>query len=344
MPHSVTANPVTHQPAGPSSDQVVADAVGLLGWYGEPWVIERLHRHGDIELNLVAGGELHYLMGGSRLVIRAGEVAAYWAVTPHRIIHCEPDSRLGVLHIPLTEFLRWELPHGIRTNLLQGAQRRRSQNAEFDHLLFQRWAADLQRSSVPAPTQDSLRHHRAVMLEAEAFIHRFLTLEDAPEAGETLDDARRSQAERLAHLIAERHTEPLSAEVLARALGLNPNYAMTLFKRAFGLTMREFLTQHRVAHAQRLLVTGNLSLLDVPSILAFRASRGFTRCSRRIRGCHRSHTGNATGIEFKPTNYVHLEPQCAIASMIAPSARPFSVSVYSTLGGISGNCTRSSAP
>jgi AraC-like DNA-binding protein len=236
----------------------------LLGWYGEPWVIERLHQHSDIELNLVSGGELHYLMGGSRLVIRSGEVAAYWAVTPHRIIHCEPDSRLGVLHIPLTEFLRWELPASMRTSLLHGApQTRRSQDADFDRALFQRWSADLQRSSVPAAIPDPIRQHRAVMLEAEAFLHRFLKLEGAPDAPATLDDARRSQAERLAQVIAERHTEPVSAEALARDLDLHPNYAMTLFKQAFGLTVRAFLLQHRVAHAQRLLITSELSVLDV---------------------------------------------------------------------------------
>jgi AraC family transcriptional regulator, melibiose operon regulatory protein len=241
-----------------------SQAQGLLGWYGEPWVIEQLHQHSDIELNLVAGGELHYLMGGSRLVIRNGEVAVFWAVTPHRIIHCTPQSQLGVLHVPLTEFLRWTVPIGLRTLLLHGTPlTRQSEDTSLDRALFQRWASDLQRSGVPTASHDPIERHRAAMLEVEAFLHRFWQLEDPIKIPETLNDARRSSAERLAQVIATRHAEPVNAELIAQDLGLNPNYAMALFKQVFGLTMHEFLTLHRVAHAQRLLITGDLSVLDV---------------------------------------------------------------------------------
>ncbi len=239
-------------------------AQGLLGWYGEPWVIEQFHQHSDIELNLVAGGELHYLMGGSRLSIRAGEVAVFWAITPHRIIYCAPQSVLGVLHVPLTEFLRWKVPIGLRTLLLHGtALTRQTEDASLDQALFQRWASDLQRSSVPTASHDPIERHRAAMLEVEAFLWRFSTLETVQTVNDTLDGSRRSTAERLAQLIAERHQDQISSEDLAVHLGLNPNYAMTLFKQVFGLTMREFLTQHRVAHAQRLLITTDQSVLDV---------------------------------------------------------------------------------
>jgi AraC-like DNA-binding protein len=206
---------------------------------------------------------LHYLMGGFRLVIRAGEVAVYWAVTPHRITFCQPRSRLGVMHVPLTEFLRWNLPAGLRAAVLNGnALTRRSQNARLDKALFKRWAADLQRSLMPATNPEPIAHHRAVMLELEAFLHRFSRLEDASDAAEPASRDH-NKAEALARLIAERHTEPLTAEALAHQLGIHPNYAMTLFRRTFGLTIHEFLTQHRVAHAQRLLITTDLSVLDV---------------------------------------------------------------------------------
>ncbi len=237
---------------------------GLLGWFGEPWVIEHLHQHSEIELNLIASGELHYLMGGSRVVLRAGEVTAYWAITPHRIIHCQPASKLGVLHIPLSEFLRWDIPNQLRNALLHGTpQIRRSQNPSLDCALFERWATDLQRSVRPETNTEPLRQHRAVMLEAEAFLHRFMLFEDSVNHNQILNDTRRSTAERLAQAIAQDYTKPISVTTLARDFGVNPNYAMTLFKQAFGLTIHEFLTQHRLAHAQRLLITQDSSILDV---------------------------------------------------------------------------------
>ena len=248
---------------------------GLLGWYGEPWVIERLHHHSDIELNMVSNGELRYLMGGSALTIGAGEIAVYWAVTPHRIIACQSQSTLGVLHVPLTEFLRWQLPATLRETLLRGqALKYSSLDPTLDSGLFKRWALELQRTPRPAVNPDPIAQHQAVLLEAQALLHRLARLPDAPAAA-LLDDARRSTAERLAQLIAERHAENISAELIAHALGLHPNYAMTVFKQAFGLTMREFLTQHRVAHAQRLLVTTDLSILDVASESGFQSVSRF---------------------------------------------------------------------
>lgn len=255
---------------------------GLLGWYGEPWVIEHLHHHSDIELNLVSSGELHYLMGGSTLTIGAGEIAVYWAVTPHRIITCQPQSTLGVLHVPMTEFLRWQLPAPLRNRLLRGqAIQFRSPDPTLDTALFKRWAAELQRTPRPTVNPDPIAQHQAVLLEAEAFLHRLARLSDA-STSIVLGNARRSTAERLAHLIAERHCENISAELIAQALELHPNYAMTVFKQAFGLTMREFLTQHRLAHAQRLLVTTDLSILDVASESGFQSLSRFYAVFARV--------------------------------------------------------------
>ncbi len=241
----------------------ILKSMNLLGWFGEPWVIEHLHQHSEIELNLIASGELHYLMGGTRVVLRAAEVTAYWAITPHRIIYCQPASKLGVLHIPLTEFLRWDIPSHLRNALLHGTpQIRRSHNPSLDCALFERWAMDLQQSVRPQTNTDPIRQHRAVMLEAEAFLHRFAQFEDSTH-NQILDDSRRSTAEQLAQVIAQEYTKPITATTLARDFGLNPNYAMTVFKQAFGLTIHQFLTQHRLAHAQRLLITQDSSVLDV---------------------------------------------------------------------------------
>ena len=46
--------------------------------------------------------------------------------------------------------------------------------------------------------------------------------------------------------------------------GLHPNYAMNLFRQTFGTTMTHFITEHRISHAQRLLVTTDEAILTVP--------------------------------------------------------------------------------
>ena len=61
---------------------------------------------------------------------------------------------------------------------------------------------------------------------------------------------------------------------MGHAVGLHPNYAMGLFKRTFGITLNQYLTQQRISHAQRLLVTTEMLVTDVA------LSSGFTSISR----------------------------------------------------------------
>ncbi len=65
--------------------------------------------------------------------------------------------------------------------------------------------------------------------------------------------AELTKVEQMAGLIARRYTQPLTVEEIGRHVGLHPNYAMGLFKRSIGTTIIDYVTKHRVSHAQRLL-------------------------------------------------------------------------------------------
>jgi AraC-like DNA-binding protein len=52
-------------------------------------------------------------------------------------------------------------------------------------------------------------------------------------------------------------------EIEARLPHLHPHYAMTLFRRHTGLTLHQYITLQRVAHAQRLLATTRQPILDI---------------------------------------------------------------------------------
>src|SRR5205823_5206608 len=72
-----------------------------------------------------------------------------------------------------------------------------------------------------------------------------------------------SHADQIACYIARHYSEPLTADQIAKAVGLHPNYAMNLFRKAFGTTMMHFLVQHRISHAQRLLVTTEDPIIEI---------------------------------------------------------------------------------
>ncbi len=159
-----------------------------------------------------------------------------------------------------------------------------------DELKFQRWERDLQEDD---PVCD-----RAVNLEVQA---RLLRLSRVIAKRPTVrpPDPTLSRADQLACYIARNYQEPLTVQTIAESNGLHPNYAMNLFRRAFGTTMTTFITRHRISHAQRLLVTTGDAILDVALAAGFQSLSRFneafkTACScspREYRKAHRGESG-----------------------------------------------------
>ena len=234
----------------------------LLGWYGQPWEVKQLHRHNDLELNFVAKGEIQYLLAGQIQSVTANQLLIFWAVTPHRLVYCSPDTELGVIHLPLLEFLRWNignLQHQLlQTKWLIG----KDPDPSVDQKLFWRWAKELQTSRTPQVHQAPLEQHTIILLELEARLRRQARTLQTPLV--ELPSSRRTPilVQQLAQIIAERHDQPLPLNRLLEGIEIHTNYAMNLFQKHFGLSMHQYLVQHRIAHAQRLLITTRQSILD----------------------------------------------------------------------------------
>jgi AraC family transcriptional regulator, melibiose operon regulatory protein len=91
--------------------------------------------------------------------------------------------------------------------------------------------------------------------------------------------------EQMACFIAKNYTEPLTAEVIGKHVDLHPNYAMALFQRTFGTTLIKYVTQHRLSHAQRLLVTTGEQIVNVALDSGFGSLSRFNEAFRESFGC-----------------------------------------------------------
>jgi AraC-like DNA-binding protein len=94
-----------------------------------------------------------------------------------------------------------------------------------------------------------------------------------------------NKVEQIACLIAQRYTEPLTVAEIGKGVGLHPNYAMGLFKKAFGTTLLDYLMHHRISHAQRLLATTNEKIVEVAFSSGFNSISRFNETFRRACGC-----------------------------------------------------------
>jgi len=256
-------------------------------------LMPRSHRHNEVELNFVATGTVTYRFAGAPTIVSAGRLALFWAALPHQLIEVEPSTTMWWLTVPLARFLRWHLPDALTTRVLSGVPviARAPATDAADPSLFGRWEADLRAASS--------ERRIVALLEIEARLRRLaLTLcaDDQhparhPAAGGIGHEV--GHAELLARFIAGHYTEPLTVRAIAAAAGLHPNYAMTLFRRTFGLSMGDYLTQYRVADAQRLLATTDARIVDVALAVGFgslsRFYAAFGRACGRSPRAYRAH-------------------------------------------------------
>jgi len=260
---------------------------GLTCEVWTPVPMKRADRHNEIELNLVKSGELHYLLGGQKVALKAGQLAVFWAAIPHQILGSKKPGEYFVATLPLAWFLQYRFPEPFVHAILHGRllldTPPRADGRDVER--FQQWVREV-RDPNPA-------RRRLVLLEMEARLLRFAL---SAAGREPIRPRRRvsgrpivagfQRVEEMAAYIAQNYTRKLSAAEIARAVGLHPNYAMAVFKKTFGLSLIDYVTQHRISHAQRLLATGDTKIVEVALESGFNSISRFNEAFKRA--CHGS--------------------------------------------------------
>jgi AraC family transcriptional regulator, melibiose operon regulatory protein len=250
-----------------------------------PSRMPRPDRHNEIEINLLRTGSVTYLLGGRKVRIPARRLSVFWAAVPHQIIEYEDETEYFVATLPLPWFLQCKMPESLVQTLLQGdvITEGHEERADPDLHLLSHWEEDLRQSG------EELK--KAVLLELEARLLRLaISSSAAQRRGSTRHRAapskgELSKVEQMACLIAREYTRPLTAEDIGQHVGLHPNYAMSLFKRTFGTTLVDYVTKHRVSHAQRLLATTSGKIVEVALSSGFASTSRFNAVFRRECGC-----------------------------------------------------------
>lgn len=254
----------------------------------QPTTMPRSDRHNEIELNLLESGSVTYLMGGQKVTVPAGRLAVFWAGIPHQVVAFEGLSEYFVLTLPLVWFLQWRLPEHFTQAILRGGilLEPGSDRLAMDLQQLVLWSDDL---------QSGLAERReASLLEIQARLRRLALSLDGESLNEAesmrkaslrIDGEYLSKAEEIAWYIAQNYTHPLTAAIIGQEVGLHPNYAMALFQQTFGTTLTKYLTQHRLAHAQRLLVTTADSILHIALSSGFGSLSRFNEAFRQNFSC-----------------------------------------------------------
>jgi AraC-like DNA-binding protein len=251
----------------------------------EPQPMNRADRHNELELNLLDSGALTYLLGGRRVTLRSRRLSAFWAATPHQVLGSEALSFYYVVTVPLAWVLGWGLPALFVERLLSGAVVEDADDSagELDILRFARWQEDL--SSEGALEEAVLLELKARLLRLAATMRRRTRDEPAPRGVLAGGGEAPTSVERMATFIARHYKDPIGLAEVAREVDLHPDYASGIFRKGFGVTPTRFILQHRVSHAQRMLVTSDAKVLEVAMEAGFGSLSRFNAAFRQLCGC-----------------------------------------------------------
>ena len=252
---------------------------GLTCELWKPSLMEKPDRHNEIEINYFTEGSITYLFRGSKTTIPKNSLALFWGLVPHQIVSYEESVPYYVCTIPLTQFLEWNLPLFYVDRVLKGEVliENSGEQSMYDEFLLKNWIADLGAKNVSD----------IVLLEMHARLLRMAdkVLPKKGNEGSQIHSSEIGHVEQIAMYIAQNYSRPLKAADIGKEVGLHPDYANVVFKKAFGMTLNEYIVQERITHAQRKLVSTDKSITDISYECGFNSMSRFNLAFKRINNC-----------------------------------------------------------
>ncbi|MBC2595911.1 helix-turn-helix domain-containing protein [Ruficoccus amylovorans] len=246
---------------------------------GRQYPMRTADQHNEIELNHVECGEMLFRRGVETVRLPQGATTVYWAAVPHQVVSVAPGTEISWAVIPLAWFLGWRLSPAFNKRIIGGdILRLDGASSRIRIPSFRDWAEDFSASS---------ELNLAVRLEVESFFRRLAARDQdhgAIRQGPPAEELQSHHVERMIATITARFREPLSVEQIARSANLNPEYAMRLFRKRWGMTLGTFLQHQRVAEARRLLLLSDLPVIDVAFACGFQSLSRFYHAFKKQSG------------------------------------------------------------
>jgi AraC-like DNA-binding protein len=248
-----------------------------------PKLMPRPDRHNEIEINLLTDGSITYLINDRKVIVKPKRLAIFWALIPHQIIHFETDAPYYVCTIPFTQFIDWQLPASFVDHVLKGDVVTDTTNKEYQYnkYLMENWIRDIS-------TKD-IKHIDVSTMEIRARLHRFALSSIPSEWNEYKEgDYEFSQldmVEKMIIFISRNYKQPIKNEDIGKAVGLHPDYANTIFKKSFGMTLNHCIQQQRILYARRQLSASNDSITEIAYNAGYNSLSRFNAAFREKCNC-----------------------------------------------------------
>jgi AraC-like DNA-binding protein len=252
---------------------------GLSCELWQPNLMRRADRHNEIEINYLPEGSITYIIHDKKIKINKGDILVFWALLPHQIVACEDRSPYYVITIPFALFSEWNVPQVFSESLFKGdVQRfRASMDMDMEKTRFQEWLSGLSQATIPL--------NEICALEIQAYVKRlaFQVFED-PQFQKQLNLPPINLVEQMAMFIAANFMKPIKVSNVAQAVELHPDYANSIFKKTFGVSISTYLSEQRTLSAQRKLSVSSDSITSIAYESGFNSISRFNATFKKFIG------------------------------------------------------------
>lgn len=238
------------------------------------------HVHDTLEVSAFEGGSATMLYGGRAMTVEPDRLVVHWGMLPHQVRERAPGTRVVGVHVPLPWMLEWHLPGRLMAHIL-GMRLlvepvRTSPCGDLE--ILRDWHRLV--------TEDAPRAADIVLLELRARLLRMEVPEDAAaDGGRAIRLSSQAPFSRALHYIMEHYSEPLQMAAVARIAGIGSRHLTRIFRAHTGYSVIEYVMRLRIAHAQRLLATTDMKVIDVMESSGFSCATQFYAKFRDCVGC-----------------------------------------------------------
>jgi AraC family transcriptional regulator, melibiose operon regulatory protein len=217
------------------------------------------HMHSQVEFNFLMSGSMTYWFDGREFSVTPGQLVLFWGMIPHQVTKCEANTEFVVLYAPMSSFI--ELPElgPLRDAIFRGAMIEAKSVQPFEGALFRRWREDLlsgDKRLNQIVRDELIARTRRIDCEGWRDLRDVAGLASVRSAV-AADHERALRVETMMRFISEHALEAISADDVAEAANLHTNYAMSLYKRAIGMTIKQSILRHRMDTAQSILIASD---------------------------------------------------------------------------------------
>jgi AraC-like DNA-binding protein len=218
------------------------------------------HAHSQVELNFLLSGGMRYGFQGRDIRITAGDFVFFWGAIPHQALAADPATTFICIYVPIAMFLAMPLSARLAGAVLGGAMIAADPPQCFDREQLQRLHRELLGPDTRMVELD--RTELEIMLRRVDLTGWRDLADRAPPPSRGGERVHERVCAMVRFMVAHA-AEPIGAEAVARAAGLHPNYAMTVFRQALGCSIGAYLTRHRLYLAQQKLAAGRAGITDI---------------------------------------------------------------------------------